>query len=43
MADDQEKTEVISVLNVKGTRPFYYAKAAVATEGKSFQDFYGFF
>ena len=43
MADDQEKTEERSVLNVKGTSPFYYAEAAVATKEKSFQDFHRFF
>jgi hypothetical protein len=39
MADNQEKTEDFIVLNKKGTRPFFYAKAAMATEVKSSQDF----
>ena len=43
MADDLEKTEVLSILNAKGTSPFYYAKAAKTTKEKSFQDFCKFF
>ena len=43
MADDQEKTEDCSALNEKGTSPFFYAKAAMATKVKSFQDFSVFF
>lgn len=34
MADDQGKTEVLFYLNEKGTRPFFYAKAAMATKVK---------
>ncbi|MEA3374173.1 MAG: hypothetical protein U9Q62_10870 [Campylobacterota bacterium] len=43
MADDQEKTEALLILNVKGTCPFYYAKAAMAAKEKSLQDFCRFF
>ena len=43
MADDQEKTEDSIVLNEKRTSPFFYAKAAMATKVKSFQDFNVFF
>ncbi len=43
MADDQEKTEVLLSLNGKGTSSFSYAKAAMATKEKSFQDFCWFF
>lgn len=34
MADDQEKIEVLFCLNEKGTGPFFYAEAAMATKVK---------
>jgi len=39
MADDAEKTEAIIFSNKKGTSPFFYAKAAMATKVKSIIDF----
>lgn len=43
MAYDQEKTEDITLLSEKGTSPFFYAKAAMATKVKSLKDFIVFF
>lgn len=43
MADDAEKTEETTIRNKKRTTPFFYAKAAMATKVKSFQDFIVFF
>ncbi len=39
MADDAEKTEVFICLNEKENNFFFYAKAAMATEVKSFSRF----
>ena len=39
MADDAQKTEEYTVLNKKRTCTFFYARAAVATKVKSFNDF----
>jgi len=39
MADDAEKTEEFYILNEKRTSSIFYAKAAMATKVKSFQDF----
>ncbi len=39
MADDAEKTEVHFFLNEKGTSPFFYAKIAMITKVKFFQNF----
>lgn len=38
MADDQEKTEDYTILNKKGTSPFFYAKR-YATKENLYQDF----
>jgi len=43
MADDAQKTEGIIILNKKENNFFFYAKAAMATKVKSFQDFSVFF
>ncbi len=39
MADDQDKTEAYTFLNKKGTSPFFYAKAAMATKVNFYQKF----
>jgi len=43
MADDAKNTEAIIFFNKKGTSPFFYAKATMATKIKSIIDFIDFF